>query len=338
MRISIKPRAVFLALANFLFAVVLSNYLVAESQQPAHHLLEQGRVDDAVVMLTSEVHAKPDNGEAYNLLCRAYLAEEKSQAAVAACEHAVKTDPDNGNYHLWLGRSYGQEAEHANPFSAAHLAGKVRDEMELAVHLDPRSVDARADLADFYLEAPRLLGGGEEKAEEQARELSKLEPAQGYLVRARIAEKKKDFVAAEAGYRSAIREGGGAAGPWLALARFYRARSRFDEMEQAIAHATAPHLNRPDLLMSAAEMLIQSGRNLTLAQQLLERYLSSSVTAEDAPVFKAHYLLGKMLERQGLRTQAISQYQTALALAKDFAPARSALDRLGTRASTGELP
>jgi tetratricopeptide (TPR) repeat protein len=323
---------------NILFAVILSSCLVAESNQPAHHLLEQGRVDDAVVMLTTEVHREPDNGEAYNLLCRAYLAEEKSQAAVAACEHAVKTDPDDSNYHLWLGRSYGQQAEHASVFSAAHLAGKVRDELELAVRLNPQSVDARADLADFYLEAPRLMGGGEQKAEEQARELSKLEPAQGDLVRARIAEKQKDFARAETEYRNAIRESG-AAGPWLGLARFYRRRSRFEEMEQAIAHATAPQVNRPDLLMSAAEMLIQSGRNLTAAQQLLERYLSSSVTVEDAPVFKAHYLLGKMLEQQGLKTQAITHYETALAFAKDFAPARGALARLGTTPpSTRELP
>ena len=317
---------------------MVSSWLVAESNHPAHQLLEQGRVDDAVVRLTTEVNAKPDSGEAYNLLCRAYLSEEKSQAAVSACERAVKTDPDNSYYHLWLGRSYGQQAEHAGVFSAAHLAGKVRDEMELAVRLNPQSVDARSDLADFYLEAPRFMGGGEQKAEEQARELSKLEPAQGSLIRARIAEKQKNFVAAEAEHRNAIRESGGAAGPWLALARFYRARSRFEEMEQAIAHATAPQMNRPDVLMSAAEMLIQSGRNLPLAQRLLERYLSSSVTAEDAPVFKAHYLLGKMLEQQGLKAQAVSQYETALALAKDFAPARSALARLGTtRASTREL-
>jgi len=331
---SIKRRTVFFALANVLLAGVVSTRLVAEDR-PASRMLEQGRVDDAVVMLTSEVQAKPDNGDAYNLLCRAYLAEEKSQAAIAACEHAVKDDPDNSNFHLWLGRSYGQQAEHANPFSAAHLAGRVRDEMESAVRLNPRSVDARADLADFYLEAPRLLGGGEQKAEEQASELSKLEPAQGDLIRARIAEKKKDFPGAEADYRDAIRDGGGAAGPWLALARFYRARSRFDEMEHAIAQATAPRLNRPDLLVGAAEMLIQSERNPTEAQHLLERYLSSSVTAEDAPVFKAHYLLGKVLEQQGLKTQASSQYQTALALAKDFAPARAALERLGTRASNG---
>lgn len=338
MRISVNRKTVFFALVNVLFAVVASSFLAAESNQPAHQLLEQGRIDDAVVMLTTEVHAKPDNGEAYNLLCRAYLAEEKSQAAVAACEHAVRMHPDNSNYHLWLGRSYGQQAEHASVFSAAHLAGKVRDEMELAVRLNPESVDARADLADFYLEAPRMMGGGEQKAEEQAQELSKLEPAQGHLVSARIAEKHKDFAAAEAEYRNAISASGGAAGPWLALARFYRARSRFEEMEQAIAHATSPQVNRPDLLMSAAEMLIQSGRNLTEAQRLLERYLSSSVTAEDAPVFKAHYLLGKVLEQQGLKTQAISQYETALAFAKDFAPARGALERLGTtHASTREL-
>jgi cytochrome c-type biogenesis protein CcmH/NrfG len=335
-RISLERR-VSCILAIVWFAVMVSLQLAADSIQPAQHLLEQGRVDDAVAMLTSEVQARPDDAEAYNLLCRAYLTEEKSELAMKACEQAVKTEPNNSNYHLWLGRSYGQQAEQASTLSAARLAGKVRDELETAVRLNPRSVDARADLADFYLEAPRILGGGEQKAEDQARELAKLEPAQGDFAQARIAEKNKNFLAAEADYHNAIRESGGTAGSWLALARFYRARSRFDEMEQAIAHATAPEMNRPDLLMSAAEMLIQSGHDIARAQRLLERYISSSLPAEDAPVFKAHYSLGKILEQQGMRTQAINQYETALTFAKDFAPARSALERLETGTATREL-
>jgi cytochrome c-type biogenesis protein CcmH/NrfG len=105
-------------------------------------------------------------------------------------------------------------------------------------------------------------------------------------------------------------------------------------MEQAIGRATRPELNRPDLLVGAAEILIQSG-NLAGAAQLLERYLSSPVTVEDAPVFKAHYLLGTVLERQGHPQQAIAQYQAALSLARDFAPARSAIERLGGSARSG---
>jgi cytochrome c-type biogenesis protein CcmH/NrfG len=75
--------------------------------------------------------------------------------------------------------------------------------------------------------------------------------------------------------------------------------------------------------------------NLAGAAHLLERYLSSPTPAEDAPVFKAHYLLGTVLERQGHPQEAIAQYQAALSLARDFAPARSSIERLGGSARSG---
>jgi tetratricopeptide (TPR) repeat protein len=307
---------------------------LAAADEAAHRLLDQGRVDDALALLENQVQSAPENAEAHSLTCRVYLTVDEWDPAIAACERAVKLDPGNSGYHLWLGRSYGDKAEHAGVLSAGHLALSVRDQFEAAVRLDPKSVDARADLADFYLQAPWLLGGGTQKAENQARELAKLEPAQADLLRARIAEKNQDLAAAERGYQRAIEDSGGAGGPWLALARFYRRVSRLDDMQQAIGHATAPQLNRPDLLVGAAEVLMQSG-NLEGAAHLLERYLSSPTTVEDAPVFKAHYLLGTVLERQGHPQQAIAQYQLALSFARNFAPARSAIERLGGSAPNG---
>lgn len=307
---------------------------LAAADEAAHRLLDQGRVDDALALLENQVQSAPENAEAHSLLCRVYLTVDQWDPAIAACERAVQIDPGNSLYHLWLGRSYGEKAEHVGALSAGHLALRVRDQFETAVRLNPKSVDARGDLADFYLQAPWFMGGGTQKAENQARELAKLEPAQADLVRARIAEKNKDLAAAEREYRHAIEDSGGAGGPWLALARFYRRVSRFDDMQQALGRATAPELNRPDLLVGAAEILMQTGK-LEGAAHLLERYLSSPTTVEDAPVFKAHYLLGTVLERQGHPQQAIAQYQVALSFARNFAPARSAIERLGGSAPSG---
>ena len=65
--------------------------------------------------------------------------------------------------------------------SAASLAGKVRNEFEAAVRLDPNNVDARSDLGEFYLEAPGIVGGGRDKAEAQTQALAALDPAKGRL-------------------------------------------------------------------------------------------------------------------------------------------------------------
>lgn len=286
----------------------------------------------AIGMLNEQVRTDAKNAEGYNLLCRAYLMADKWDPAVSACEQAVKLDPASSQYHLWLGRSYGAKAEHVSALSAARVAGEVRGEFETAVRLNPKNVEARDDLADFYLEAPWVVGGGQDKAAVQAIEIEKQEPAQAHLLRARIAEKKKDFGTAEAEIKQAIQDNQSAAGPWMALARLYRRTGRFDEMEYAIERATAPSLNRPDVLTRAAEMLIETRRNTNRAQSLLERYLSSPNPSEDAPVFKAHYLLGTLLEQQGQQERAITQYQAALALSAEFTPARNALDRLVNRA------
>jgi tetratricopeptide (TPR) repeat protein len=309
----------------------------AASDPTAGRLLAEGRADDAILLLQSIVNSSPRDSESYNLLCRTYFMLGDWDPGIAACEKAVSLNPDNGEYHSWLGRIYGEKADHSSFITAAHLAGKVRNEFETAVRLNPKCVDARDDLADFYLEAPGIVGGGKDKAEAQAQEIAKVNPAEADRVRAKIAEQKKDYAGAENEYRVAIQASGGQAGAWLNLARFYGHRGRLDEMDDAIRRATDPKMNRPDLLTGAAEILINAGHNLPRAELLLRRYLSSGATVEDAPVFKAHYVLGTILERAGDKQAAAEQYREALSLAKNFSPAREALERMKQQPTGGVM-
>jgi hypothetical protein len=59
----------------------------------------------------------------------------------------------------------------------------------------------------------------------------------------------------------------------------------------------------------------------------LRRYLSSN-TVEEAPVFKAQYLLGQLFEKQGNAAAAADQYRAGLAIASSFTRARDALKRV----------
>jgi tetratricopeptide (TPR) repeat protein len=329
--------ATVLTVVAFLASVAAADPTPADltlADPTAERLLAEGRVDDAILLLRGRINSTPRDAESYSFLCRAYFMLAEWDPGIAACEKAVSLDPDNGEYHSWLGRIYGEKADHSNFITAARLAGKVRNEFEAAVRLNPKSVDARADLADFYVEAPGIVGGGTDKAHAQAREIAPLDSAQAHRVEARIAEKKKDYAAAENEYRIAIKVSEGKAGTWLNLAGFYRHTGRLAEMEDALGHATAPEMHRPDLLMGAAEMLIGTGRYLEAAQ-LLRRYLSSDATVEDAPVFKAHYLLGTVLEREGDKQAAVEQYRAALSLAKNFSPAQDALNRLMRQTKRG---
>jgi tetratricopeptide (TPR) repeat protein len=289
-------------------------------------LIAEGRVDDAIASLQRRIGSVPKDAESYNLLCRAYFTLGAWDKGVAACEKAVSLQPDNAQYHLWLGRLYGEKADHSHFLSAAGLAKKVHAEFETAVRLNPNSAEARTDLAEFYLEAPEIVGGGRDKAEAQAQKLATMDPVKAGWVKGRLAEKNKDLVSAENEYRRAIEASHGAALAWLNLAFFYRHTARVDAMEDAIRHASSAPMNQPEVLMECAEMLLRSKHDFPQATQLLRRYLSSTVEA--APAFKAHYLLGTALEQQGDKLAAAQEYRASLSLAKTFAPAHTALDRL----------
>ena len=301
-------------------------------------LLAEGRVDDAIASLQRRINSTPDDAESHNLLCRAYFMLGEWDKGISACEQAVSLAPGNAQYHLWLGRIYGEKADHAGFWSAAGIAKKVRNEFETAVRLDPNSAEARTDLAEFYFEAPGIVGGGRDKAEAQAEKLATMDPVRAGWVKGRLAEKKKDSVLAEKEYRAAIEASHGAALAWLNLAFFYRHTGRLDAMEDAIQHASAAPLDRPEVLMECAEMLLRSKRNLPQAMQLLRRYLSSDATMEMAPAFKAHYLLGTALEQQGDKAAAAQEYRAALSMARSFTLAQNALDRLNRQVADVARP
>lgn len=322
------------SLLGLALGLALAPSLPALELSPAK-LLAAGRVDDAIVSLQGRINVSPRDAESQNLLCRAYLALSNWDASIAACQRAVGLDPGNSQYHLWLGRAYGGKAEHSSFLFATGLARKVRSEFETAVQLDPNNVDAHADLADFYVQAPGIVGGGKDKAAAQAQELASLDPAQSHLVRAHIAEKDGDQPGAEREFRAAIEASGGKPGAWMNLAQFYRRTNRLDQMQDAIQHATSAQMNQ-HVLLAAAETLIRTNRDLPAAAALLRRYLASEMV-EDAPAFKAHYLLGSLLEQQGSLPAAAQEYRNALSLARDFSLAQNALQRLDRRTDAPNL-
>jgi len=300
---------------------------IAAAADSPSDLLAAGRVDDAITTLSGKLNSVPNDAASHNLLCRAYFAVANWDRAISACERAVSLEPNSSEYHLWLGRTYGEKADASNFLTAAGLAKKVHNEFERAVQLDPSNVAARTDLAEFYLEAPGIVGGGQDKARAQAAAVAKLNPAKAHWIQGRIAEKNKDLSTAEREYRAAIDASHGGANAWLNLALFYRKAGRLDEMQDALKRAAAAPMDQPEVLVDAASTLLRANRDLPFATELVRRYLSST-TVEQAPPFKAHYLLGTILEKQGDKEGAAREYQTALTLAKDFGRAREALNRV----------
>ena len=319
-----KHRSLF----AFLLALVFVTAAAAGADESAPVLVATGSVDQAISELHGQITRTPNDARAYNLLCRAYFSVGDWDRGISACQRAVSLAPDNSQYHLWLGRVYGEKADRANFLTAASLAKHVREEFEESVRLNPSNIDARADLAEFYLEAPGIVGGGRDKALRQAESMESLDPARAHWVRGRLAEKERQDDRAEAEYKAAIEAGHGEASTWLNLGLFYSHRQRWDDMEKALLHVRSAPLDRPDALVDAAQILVRAKRNFLEAVELLRAYLNGKTQVEQAPAFKVHYLLGTVQEKLGDKRAAVDEYRASLDLARDFAPAQQALQRV----------
>ncbi len=290
---------------------------------PETEFFSSGGVSDAVAALSSRADA-----ESLNQLSRIYFAMEQWNEAVKYGERAVSLDPGNESYHLWLAREYGRKAGDSSALAAAAAARKAKNEFERAVQLDPSDMAARLDLAEYYTEAPAFMGGGLDKARDQAAQVQKYDPATAHLILARIADKQKQYAEAESQFRAAIKGAKNPADMWLQLADFYRQQGHLDDMQKAVQSAMAQPYKPAQAYYDAAVQLYLAGRDFSHAMQYVRSYLSSGALVEGAPAFRAHYLIGELNEKMGNNSAAASEYQASLALASGFGPAKKALDRV----------
>lgn len=285
---------------------------------PVRRDLSLGRADAALQRLDAALTQDQNDAEAHNLRCRVYYQEEAWDQAISDCEAAVKLDPSNSNDHLWLGRAYGQKASHVSLVSGYKLARKVAREFEKAVELGPHNADALADLGEFDVSAPAVVGGGLNRALAVEQQLQGVNEADALTLAARIAEAKKDYATAEGDYKAAIAQSSDPADGWMDLAAFYQRHGRLADMVAA-AH-TGAFLDRRHgtALVDGATTLAKAGQEPQTAIRWLEEYLDSRAQSEDAPAFAVHAQLAKLLQDQGNAQAAQEQIAAAHALASGY--------------------
>ena len=211
--------------------------------------------------------------------------------ATESFEHALALAPANAEYALWLGRTYGRRAETSSWMTAGFHASKTRQYFEKAVALNPHYNEALNDLFAYYLEAPGILGGGVDKAEAIAQRIAEHSPAEYHFAEAQLAEKRKDYPAAEQHLRQAIELAPREVGRVIDLATFLARRGRMEESDTVFAQADKLAPGDPRIAFAQARTNIEHKRNLAEARRLLKKYLESNITPDDPPKQSAEKLL-----------------------------------------------
>ncbi len=289
---------------------------------PAYQALQEGRVNDAAMLLHSSLADNPADGVAHQLLCRVFYAQNAADEAIHECELAVSSAAASkeqaSDNQLWLGRAYGMKARHAGAIGGFGLARKVQSCFARAVELNPDNVPALNDLGEYDVMAPFLVGGGTDKAQALAARMMPRYPGAAHLLLARIADANNDPKTAEAEFKQEVAVQRSAEA-WVDLAQFYKAHSRPGDAVAAIkAGLTADRTHGP-ALVDAASILTATHREPELAERCLNNYLSSRAKSDAAPAFKVHLQLSRLLAARGDARDANREVAAAAALAPDFA-------------------
>jgi tetratricopeptide (TPR) repeat protein len=289
--------------------------------------IQGGRADEATLMLQTTLSTDPQNAKAHQLLCRVDYAQDLIDEAVRECEAAVAIAPNDSDNQLWLGRAYGQQAARANLITAFSLARRVHAAFEQSTRLSPNKLEALLDLGEFYVLAPGAVGGGLDKAQSLDVHIEQISAASGHKLLAMIADKKGDTATAEAEYKKAI-DAGRTPDTYIDLGHFYQEHKHYDEAEVVLAQGIRADQAHDDALVDAASILTAAHRDPQLAEQLLREYLASPAKSENAPAFRVHVQLGKLLAIDGDKDGARREYNAALALASQYSEAKKALEKL----------
>lgn len=324
--------------------------------------MENGHFRQAEKMLEEAAQEGASDAETSWLLSRAKAALGELETALELAERAVSADESNAAYRVQLAAVEGRMAEKASLFKQLGFAKRAKKELDMALSLDPRNLDALYGLMLYYYAAPAFIGGDKRKAEEMAETMTGIDPARGFLAQARLAKDRKDTAKEEEFYLKSIDADPGFYEAKAALSSFYLARPKLDAAREYACEALAidpagaqawknlaelaaadqcwteldaivseaAESNSFDFLpyYGAAITMLREGRMLATAEAYLRRYVARPPDANEPSLGFAHWQLATVLEKLGHPVAAVEELTRAAGLDPSLEGAKRDLKRL----------
>lgn len=300
-----------------------------DSLDEARRSFEASDYTKAIQVLQTAAAKEPTNGDIQLLLAKSYLELQEHDAAIRSAERAVALDPQSSLYHEWLGRAYGEKADHAGWFSAISLAKKTHKEFEIAVDLNAKNFSARQALIEFDCSAPGMVGGGEDKAQPHIKELMELDAAEGHYAAGNCRRQKKDFVVADEEFTKALES------------RPKSPELIYDIGDYAVKHGQAERLiavaeageraapNDPRARFYRAVSFVLQREKPEEAEKLLWEYAKRAPKRTGFPSpAAAHAWLGRLYESKDDLNSAKEEFENALRLDPKSKMAQEELKKL----------
>lgn len=311
-----------------LFLALLPKTQLNGGLDEAIRLYEKGEFKQAVNLLQQLRSSSPTEPDVRLWLGKSYLKTRDWDNAVKEMEKAVQLRPSNAQYHLWLGRAYGDHASHSIFFKALGLARRVTKEFETARKLAPEDMDTRFDLLEFYLRAPGIVGGGKDKAVAEAQAISKLDPAKGYVARSIIYQRDKKWDLAKKELVQAAIDYPNQADAFKDVADYLLDQRDFEGALEYAKKALALDSESKQARLILAASRVRLKEDLEQAAETLRELAASTLTDEDPSFEEVYYWLGEYYIAEGDNAKAKEAFRSALAFDPDYDRARDRISLL----------
>ncbi len=322
-------KAIFAIVFGATATIAATNLKQEAELEAGRRAYEESDYPRAIQLLQEAAAKDPRSGETQLLLAKSYLEQQQYDAAINSAEKAIAIEPKNSVYHEWLGKAYGDKAEHAGWFSAISLAKKTRKEFETAVQLDGRNFSARQALIEFDCSAPGIVGGGEDKAQPQIRELAAMDAAEGHYAAGNCRRQRKDFAIADEEFTKALESQPKSADLIYDIGDYAVKRGQPERL-MTVAEAggrVAPSDPRRKFYRGAG--LVLKRENPEEAERLLQEYLKRAPKRAGYPSkAAAHVWLGRLYESQDRAEDARKEFENAFRLDPKNKLAQEALKKI----------
>ena len=158
-----------------LLIVLISPLSIFVQANPAIEAFEEGNNQLAKTLFEKN----KDSAESKLYLGRLAMREGELDDAEELIKEALEMKPNDSNYHYWFASISGMQAGNASIFSAPGYASDSKEHFIKAVELDPNNIQALTGLIGFYTQAPSIVGGSTEKAQQLSVKLLKLDKKEG---------------------------------------------------------------------------------------------------------------------------------------------------------------
>jgi tetratricopeptide (TPR) repeat protein len=299
----------------------------------AKQLYDAGKFTEAKALLKAEISRNSQDPALYYWLGKSAFELYDDDLAFSSAQHAVELEPKNAEYHYFLGTTAGYKADHSNWFSGLSLARKAQHEFLTAVELNPNKTDAQRDLISYYIAAPGIAGGGDDKAQAQITQLDAVHPVQARLARMELFENRKKWFEAANEAKAVLAAKPKLVKPYLEVVEYFQNREDPTAMRNALAAiprdaSTDPHV---DFYRAVANVI--AGENLPDAEKELMGFLDRKpppLREDHVTLGDLHSWLGRLYDKLGQRSSALEQCRAALKLEPKSHYAHDCLRRLGS--------